>query len=214
MDRSRLEQLVKEWPNRISEKFDDDYHFGMRSVYEKCAEELESLLKDSQGEAIDYVRRDALRKLKEDDEITGVMVHVDELTDSIPVYTAPQPTQPSPPDAVQLEKRARLDDAITQALHIADFIDGKCTNEEAGRKALGWFVQYGRGMIAALSATPEPPRQEQGEFPDGWKLVPIEPNWDMRNEGREFLIDGTEKEPEKLAYFLWKIMVAAAPEMK
>lgn len=53
-----------------------------------------------------------------------------------------------------------------------------------------------------------------GEVPAGWKLVPIEPNWDMRNEGREFLIDGTEKEPEKLAYFLWKTMVAAAPEVE
>lgn len=49
--------------------------------------------------------------------------------------------------------------------------------------------------------------------PAGWKLVPIEPNWDMRNEGREFLIDGIEKEPERLAYFLWKTMVAAAPEV-
>ena len=48
--------------------------------------------------------------------------------------------------------------------------------------------------------------------PEGWKLVPIEPNWDMRNEGREFLIDGLEKEPERLAYFLWKTMCAAAPE--
>lgn len=48
--------------------------------------------------------------------------------------------------------------------------------------------------------------------PAGWTLVPIEPNWDMRNEGREFLIDGLEKEPEKLAYFLWKTMVAASPK--
>lgn len=47
--------------------------------------------------------------------------------------------------------------------------------------------------------------------PAGWTLVPIEPSWDMRNEGREFLIDGLEKEPEKLAYFLWKTMVAASP---
>jgi hypothetical protein len=45
----------------------------------------------------------------------------------------------------------------------------------------------------------------------GWKLVPIEPTWDMRNEGRELLIDGLEKEPERLAYALWKAMLAAAP---
>lgn len=49
------------------------------------------------------------------------------------------------------------------------------------------------------------------QAPAGWKLVPIEPNWDMRNEGREFLIDGLEKEPEKLAYFLWKTMINVAP---
>ena len=47
--------------------------------------------------------------------------------------------------------------------------------------------------------------------PAGWKLVPIEPNWDMRNEGREFLIDGLEKDYERIAYFLWKTMVNASP---
>ncbi|HEL5342797.1 TPA: Lar family restriction alleviation protein [Stenotrophomonas maltophilia] len=61
----------------------------------------------------------------------------------------------------------------------------------------------------ALSAQPSPGIA----VPSGWKLVPIEPNWDMRNEGREFLIDGIEKEPERLAYFLWKTMINAAPEV-
>ena len=46
----------------------------------------------------------------------------------------------------------------------------------------------------------------------GWVLVPIEPTWDMRNEGREFLIDGLEKDCEKVAYFLWKTMVNASPK--
>lgn len=62
---------------------------------------------------------------------------------------------------------------------------------------------------AALSAQPSPGIA----VPSGWKLVPIEPNWDMRNEGREFLIDGIEKEPERLAYFLRKTMINAAPEV-
>ena len=66
--------------------------------------------------------------------------------------------------------------------------------------------QYARDYAAALSQT--------AGVPEGWRLVPIEPNWDMRNEGREFLIDGLHKEPEKLAYFLWKTMVAAAPEVE
>lgn len=63
---------------------------------------------------------------------------------------------------------------------------------------------------AALSATG---KQQVGE-PNGWKLVPIEPTWDMRNEGREFLIEGMEHQPERAAYFLWKTMVAAAPEVE
>lgn len=62
---------------------------------------------------------------------------------------------------------------------------------------------------AALSAQPSP----AAAVPAGWKLVPIEPTWSMRNDGREFLIDGIEKEPERLAYFLWKTMINAAPEV-
>lgn len=61
--------------------------------------------------------------------------------------------------------------------------------------------------------TIEPLLSEAGcvQVPAGWKIVPIEPNWDMRNEGREFLIDGLEKDYEKIAYFLWKTMINAAP---
>lgn len=46
------------------------------------------------------------------------------------------------------------DEAIRRARDIADFIGGKCTNEEAGKKALGWFVQYGRSMIASVTLAP------------------------------------------------------------
>ncbi len=35
-----------------------------------------------------YVRTKAIKALREDDEVTGVMVHVDELADSVPVYLA------------------------------------------------------------------------------------------------------------------------------
>lgn len=68
---------------------------------------------------------------------------------------------------------------------------------------------YWRVWQAALSAQPSP----AAAVPAGWKLVPIEPPWSMRNDGREFLIDGIEKEPERLAYFLWKTMINAAPEV-
>lgn len=74
--------------------------------------------------------------------------------------------------------------------------------------------QYGLNL-STLRAIEQALTQQRGEcVPEGWRLVPIEPNWDMRNEGREFLIDGLHKEPEKLAYFLWKTMVAAAPEVE
>ncbi len=63
--------------------------------------------------------------------------------------------------------------------------------------------------MAALSAQPSP----GAAVPAGWKLAPIEPTWSMRNDGRELLIDGIEKEPERLAYFLWKTMINAAPEV-
>ncbi|OBU52258.1 hypothetical protein [Stenotrophomonas maltophilia] len=72
------------------------------------------------------------------------------------------------------------------------------------------MMLYQRGeAIAALSAQPSP----AAAVPAGWKLAPIEPTWSMRNDGREFLIDGIEKEPERLAYFLWKTMINAAPEV-
>ncbi len=47
--------------------------------------------------------------------------------------------------------------------------------------------------------------------PDGYVLVPIEPCWDQRNEGRELLIDGLENDPERMAYVIYKAMLNAAP---
>lgn len=78
--------------------------------------------------------------------------------------------------------------------------------DESCRDGLIPFVRH----ESALAAQPAPVVTAHL----GWKLVPIEPTWDMRNEGRELLIDGIEKEPERLAYFLWKTMVAAAPEVE
>jgi len=47
----------------------------------------------------------------------------------------------------------------------------------------------------------------------GWQLVPIETNWDMRNEGREILIDtGQVKEYEATAVAVYRAMLAAAPK--
>lgn len=133
--------------------------------------------KGSQGEAVGYVHAEELQRL----EHTGVEViyrdkHQEEF---IPVYTAPQPAkvdeypacsgdagscpenegygcckpnpQPSPPDAVQLEKRAL---------------------ELLAEAERGPVNEYGsvhrriahQAIVAALSATPEPQRQVQGDM--------------------------------------------------
>jgi hypothetical protein len=99
-----------------------------------------------------------------------------------------------------------MNDSIEKVMDISDI---KKTMRWAANKIRDEWGDYSPcaleldRAITALSAN---------ECPAGWKLVPIEPNWDMRNEGREFLIDGTEKEPEKLAYFLWKTMIGVSPE--
>ena len=74
-------------------------------------------------------------------------------------------------------------------------------------KEIGENIDAAIKMLTALQAG----AGDAQVVPAGWALVPIEPSWDMRNEGREFLIDGLEKDPEKLAYFLWKTMVKASP---
>jgi hypothetical protein len=53
------------------------------------------------AEALGYVRREALRRLREDPEVTGVMVHDDPPTDSVPVYLdPPAPLAVSDADAI------------------------------------------------------------------------------------------------------------------
>lgn len=60
--------------------------------------ELAEKVKASRSNAapLGYVRAEAIKALREDDEVTGVMVHVDERTDSVPVYLAAR--QPAPHD--------------------------------------------------------------------------------------------------------------------
>lgn len=61
--------------------------------YDKAEAELESALAQQPGAQgaveLGWVRRDAIRKLREDPEVTGVMVHADRPTDSVRVYLAP-----------------------------------------------------------------------------------------------------------------------------
>jgi hypothetical protein len=100
-------------------------------------------------------------------------------------------------------------------IYPGDVQDLKESREKAADskwRANVWATPTGQAGMPVYAA-PQP-REVRGVVPPGFALVPIEPTWDMRNEGREFLIDGIEKEPEKLAYFLWKTMVAAAPEVK
>ncbi len=89
----------------------------------------------------------------------------------------------------------------------AEYMGEGCLGTDEG------LVKSVHHAIEFLSGKHQPISLLSGnDAPEGWQLVPIEPTWDMRNEGREFLIDGIEKEPEKLAYFLWKTMVAASPK--
>lgn len=118
--------------------------------------------------------------------------------------------QPTLADA-QPGGRVRLvdrNDALAASLR--QIADAQYTRRQRFNGRLPADVQKVIRMAAAsLSAQPSP----GAAVPAGWKLVPIEPTWSMRNDGREFLIDGIEKEPEQLAYFLWKTMINAAPEV-
>jgi hypothetical protein len=62
-------------------------------------------------------------------------------------YAAPAASGGESPSGASVSERAR---------EIVAFINGRCTNEEAGRKCLGFFVQHGDHLIRALSS----PRQE------------------------------------------------------
>ncbi|WP_343649408.1 hypothetical protein [Stenotrophomonas sp.] len=75
-------------------------------------------------------------------------------------------------------------------------------------------AQIGEALFGQPGLTLMELAEKVQQLKRAWKLVPIEPTWDMRNEGREFLIDGIEKEPELLAYFLWKTMLNAAPQVQ
>lgn len=89
------------------------------------------------------------------------------------------------------------------------------TNLAAAVERVKWLVNHNAKMEMIDRSDLETILAEMGSgagVPAGWVLVPIEPNWDMRNEGREFLIDGLEKDYEKIAYFLWKTMVNASPK--
>ena len=89
------------------------------------------------------------------------------------------------------------------------------TNLAEAVERVKWLVNHNAKMEMIDRSDLETILAELGRgasVPAGWVLVPIEPNWDMRNEGREFLIDGLEKDYEKIAYFLWKTMVNASPK--
>ena len=105
----------------------------------------------------------------------------------------------------------RLREMIAEMENFADVAD-ECEVTNAPPAIRTWASQLAALLAQEGAAVPEGEGIRATGIPDGWKLVPIEPTWDMRNEGREFLIDGIEKEPEKLAYFLWKTMIAATPE--
>jgi hypothetical protein len=87
-------------------------------------------------------------------------------------------------------------------------------NTMADGAAQRLVAQIGEALFGQPGLTLMELAEKVKELKRAWKLVPVEPTWDMRNEGREFLIDGIEKEPERLAYFLWKTMLNASPEVQ
>lgn len=133
-----------------------------------------------------------------------------------------------PGGMVRLGDRARVTMSEDDFANMVETVAGEHGEMlEDGGPYNGWcfsceeMIDFSRGIITgwdwerraqeyALSAQPSP----AAAVPAGWKLAPIEPTWSMRNDGREFLIDGIEKEPERLAYFLWKTMMNAAPEVQ
>lgn len=117
---------------------------------------------------------------------------------------AGDPVEPTPAPAAPVSERARE--------IIADWHRKKGCGQQVIDDCLSGVIAIPTFYMELLEQALT--QQRGSPVPEGWRVVPIEPNWDMRNEGREFLIDGLEKEPEKLAYFLWKTMVAAAPEVE
>lgn len=65
----------------------------------------------------------------------------------------------------------------------------------------------------AFMGDPVLPKPPVSSVPKGWNPVPVNPNWDMVNEGREMLIDGwiLSSDPGLLAVIIFSAMIAAAP---
>lgn len=72
--------------------------------------ELAEKVRESRNSApLGYVRAEAIKALREDDEVTGVMVHVDKRTDSVPVYLAAQPSPAGQVDRSKFEAWAKAE---------------------------------------------------------------------------------------------------------
>lgn len=177
MDRSRLEQLVVQWRGEAGSSVNvhnTSFEKGLIAATRSCANELESLLKDSQVEAVRWPERminlpcpdgtsDRIVgfRIADGDPILGKFGLSEPLTwlrqvtiDRI--YDEPQLTQPSPPDAVQLEQRARQ--LLARELR-ADVRPGAAEEVEAGKLDHDPAM---RAIRAALAATP-------ADGDDGWE---------------------------------------------
>lgn len=153
MDRSRLEQLVEKWRSELITVPPAPYGGSAKSyngALTACADELESLLKDSQEGKF------AASEIPGDGYAWGDFSRND-LIDLVEQLSAQDHS--SPPDAVQLEGRARelLADAYRDGgykLAAEALLSGRTDSLDECALA---------AIAAALSAAPETQRQAQGE---------------------------------------------------
>ncbi len=140
MDRSRLEQLpaLPIFPECLLQLTSEDRDVVTKYVFDYAQQCVESLLKDSQGEADEYPACSGDAGSCPENEGYGCC--------------KPNP-QPSPPDAVQLEAVRTV---IAKMRHAVD-------KAEAGKLTFYDPDTWANELDAALSATPEPQRQAQGD---------------------------------------------------
>jgi hypothetical protein len=92
------------------------------------------------GQVLGYVRRAAIQTLRADDEVTGVMVHIDPPTDSVPVYLAPQ----SAPVGVEDAEIETLKAEVAAQRTRSDAMTGEAIKHEARAERLAEAL---RGLL-------------------------------------------------------------------
>lgn len=110
---------------------------NLKTVYAQRDELQQSANGAEESSFLGWVRRAAIEKLRTDDEVTGVMVHAEEQTDSVKVYTDPPPL----PEGVS-------EDLLTVALEANDLC--RSAHAVAERVATQYATVYAGTNFGAL----------------------------------------------------------------